>query len=209
MIVQKGDILSDGVNVAARLEGLAEPGGICLSEDAYRQVKGKVGLEFESLSKQDLKNLAEPLLVYHAAIVSQEASVAPSASGLLPLPDKPSIAVLCFDNLSGDPEQDYFAQGIAEDIIDALSRFNWFFVISRNPSFAYKGRSGDAKRTGRELGVSYLLQGSLRKSGNRVRITAQLIDAVGDRQIWAERFDRVLEDILPCRTRLPKPLSAR
>jgi adenylate cyclase len=189
IIVEDGDIHGDGVNIAARLEGIAEPGGICISDDAFRQVQGKVGSEFVDLGEQNLKNIARPLRVYQAMLQ-------PSASGpALPLPDKPSVAVLPFQNMSGDAEQEFFADGITEDITTALSKVRWFFVIARNSSFTYKGGAVDVKQVGRELGVRYVLEGSVRKAGNRVRITAQLVDATSGNHIWAERYDREIADI--------------
>jgi len=192
VIVEGSDIYGDGVNVAARLEGLAEPGRICVSGSVYEQVNGKLELAFEDLGERILKNIAKPVRVYRAGIGANSVGAAHSA---LALPDKPSIAVLPFDNLSGDPEQEYFAGGIVEDIITALSRMKWLFVIARNSSFTYKGRTVDIKQVGRELGVRYVLEGSLRKALNRIRITAQLIDATTGAHVWAERYDRPLEDV--------------
>jgi TolB-like protein/Tfp pilus assembly protein PilF len=189
IIVEDGDIHGDGINIAARLEGIAEPGGICVSEDAFRQVRGKVDAEFTDIGEQILKNIARPLRVYR--ILPERSAAAPA----LPLPDKPSIAVLPFQNMSGDPEQEFFSDGITEDITTALSRVRWFFVIARNSSFTYKGRAIDVKQVSRELGVRYVLEGSLRRAGNRVRITAQLIDATSGNHVWAERYDRELADI--------------
>src|SRR6202521_2781761 len=191
IILDGGDIFGDGVNVAARLEGLAEPGGICLSGDAQRQVRGKLDVVFEDAGEQRLKNIAWPVRVFRV----RPAGAAANARPALALPDKPSIAVLPFQNLSGDPEQEYFADGMVEDIITALSRFRNLFVISRNSSFTYKGHAVDVKQVGRELGVRYVLEGSVRKAANRVRITAQLIDAATGAHLWADRFDGGLEDI--------------
>jgi adenylate cyclase len=187
-----GDLMGDGVNIAARLEGIAQPGGICVSDDAYRQVRGKLDVTFEDGGEQQLKNIKRAVRVYSVAtsIVSSKAT-----GSALALPDKPSIAVLPFQNISGDPEQEYFADGMVEEIITELSRFKNLFVIARNSSFTYKGRAVDVKQVGRELGVRYLLEGSVRKSGNRVRITAQLIDAASGAHLWADRFDGGLEDI--------------
>jgi adenylate cyclase len=194
VLVEGDDILGDGVNIAARLEGIAEPGGISISDDAFRQVRGKVEAEFADLGEQSLKNITRPLRVYSVRPASaSELRRAPAAS--LPLPDKPSIAVLPFANLSGDPEQDYFADGMVEEIITALSRIRWLFVIARNSSFTYKGHAVDVKRVGRDLGVRYVLEGSVRKAAGRVRITAQLIDAITGAHLWADRFDGLLEDI--------------
>jgi len=182
------------VNVAARLEGLAEPGGICLSDDAQRQVRGKLDVAFEDAGEQLLKNIARPVRVFRVRLAGAPAAAAAPRPALA-LPDKPSIAVLPFQNLSGDPEQEYFADGIVEDIITALSRFRNLFVISRNSSFTYKGRAVDVKQVGRELGVRYVLEGSVRKAASRVRITAQLIDATTGAHLWADRFDGALENI--------------
>jgi TolB-like protein len=195
VIVEGDDIHGDGVNIATRLEGQAEPGGICLSSDAYRQVKGKLQADFEDLGEHDLKNVAEPVRIYRIAEDRSGTVVSSTAREPLPLPDKPSIAVLPFTNMSGDPEQEFFSDGITEDIITELSRFSSLFVIARNSSFAYKGQSVDVRRVAQELGVRYLLEGSIRRAGNRVRITAQLIDRETGNQVWAERYDRDLEDI--------------
>jgi adenylate cyclase len=195
IIVEGEDIYGDGVNVAARMEGLAEPGGICVARNVFDQVKGKVELDFEDMGEQQVKNISEPIRVYRVVSDALAVQTVRSPSTVLPLPDKPSIAVLPFVNMSGDPEQEYFADGIAEDIITALSRFHWFFVISRNSSFSYKGKSVEAKKVARELGVRYILEGSVRRAGNRVRINAQLIDATEDHHVWAERYDRELDDI--------------
>jgi adenylate cyclase len=194
VLVEGEDILGDGVNIAARLEGIAEPNGICVSEDAFRQVRGKVETEFSDIGEQSLKNIARPVRVYRiGSSLAARQSISPVAA--LPLPDKPSIAVLPFANMSGDPEQEYFADGMVEEIITALSRIKWLFVIARNSSFTYKGQAVDVKQVGRELGVRYVLEGSVRKGGNRVRITGQLIDAATGAHIWADRFDGSLEDV--------------
>jgi adenylate cyclase len=202
ILIEGDDILGDGVNVAARLEGIAEPGGICISSSAYDQVRGKVAVEFTDLGAQGLKNIDRPVRVYAAKSRGHLGIVAPSVlpanaevQRSLPLPDKPSIAVLPFQNMSGDPEQEYFADGMVEDIITALSRFKSLFVIARNSSFTYKGRAVDIKQVGRELGVRYVLEGSVRKGGNRMRITAQLIDATSGAHVWADRYDRDPSDI--------------
>jgi adenylate cyclase len=202
ILIEGEDILGDGVNVAARLEGIAEPGGICISSSAYDQVRGKVAVEFTDLGAQGLKNIDRPVRVYAAKSRGHLGIVAPSVlpanaevQRSLPLPDKPSIAVLPFQNMSGDPEQEYFADGMVEDIITALSRFKSLFVIARNSSFTYKGRAVDIKQVGRELGVRYVLEGSVRKGGNRMRITAQLIDATSGAHVWADRYDRDPSDI--------------
>ena len=191
IIIDGGDIFGDGVNVAARLEGLAEPGGICVSGRVQEDARGKIDIVFEDAGEQLLKNIERPVRVYRMRPNSAALSHQPA----LVLPDKPSIAVLPFQNMSGDPEQDYFADGIVEDIITALSRFRNLFVIARNSSFTYKGRAVDVKQVSRELGVRYVLEGSVRKATNRVRITGQLIDATTGAHLWADRFDGTLEDV--------------
>jgi len=193
VVVEDGDIFGDGVNVAARLESLAEPRGICVSARVQEDAAGRLDLAFEDLGEQELKNIARPVRVYRVAPPRSAAVAQPAAP--LPLPDKPSIAVLAFANMSGDPEQEFFSDGIAEDIITALSKLRWFFVIARNSSFTYKGRAVDVKQVGRELGVRYVLEGSVRKGGNRLRITAQLVEAETGNHVWAERYDRDLSDI--------------
>jgi TolB-like protein len=194
ILIEGDDIIGDGVNLAARLEGIAEPGGICISEDAFRQVRGKIETEFRDGGEQALKNIARPVRVYRAQPASAPESAIPAAT-TLPLPDKPSIAVLPFANMSGDPEQEYFVDGMVEEIITALSRIRWLFVLARNSSFTYKGQAVDVKQVGRELGVRYVLEGSVRKAGGRVRITGQLIDATSGAHLWADRFDGSLEDV--------------
>ena len=189
VLIEEDDIFGDGVNVAARLEGIAEPGGICFSRAAFEQVEGKIDASFEDGGDQQLKNIARPIRIYRINFA------APVRSATLMLPAKPSIAVLPFQNMSGDPEQDYFADGMVEDIITGLSRIKWLFVIARNSSFTYKGRTVDVKQVGRELGVRYVLEGSVRKVGSRVRITCQLIEGETGAHIWAERYDRPLDDI--------------
>jgi len=193
IIIEDGDIFGDGVNIAARLESIAQPGGICISDDAYRQVRGKLNVNFQDSGEQELKNIARPVRVYQ--LRPEASGEARASAGRLALPDKPSIAVLAFQNLSGDIEQEFFADGIAEDIITALSKSHWLFVIARNSSFTYKGKPVDVRQVGKELGVRYVLEGSVRKAGNRVRITSQLIDASSGHHVWAERYDRALEDI--------------
>jgi adenylate cyclase len=194
IMIEDDDIFGDGVNIAARLESIAQPGGICISDDAYRQVRGKIDGNFRDSGEQELKNIARPVRVYQLR-PDAPATVGKSAASGLALPDKPSIAVLAFQNMSGDPEQEFFADGIAEDIITALSKAHWLFVIARNSSFTYKAKSADVREVGRDLGVRYVLEGSVRKAGTRVRITAQLIDATSGHHLWAERYDRALEDI--------------
>ena len=193
IIIEGEDILGDGVNIAARIEGIAEPGGISISEDAWRQVQGKVVANFVDAGEQSLKNIARPVRVYRVELGEQ--SAAEPAAPTLPLPDRPSIAVLPFQNMSGDPEQEYFTDGMVEDIITGLSRIKWLFVIARNSTFTFKGRAIDVKQIGRELGVRYVLEGSVRRVTDRIRITGQLIDAVSGAHVWAERYDRKSDDI--------------
>jgi TolB-like protein len=190
VIVEEGDIFGDGVNIAARLESLAEPGGVLISNNVHDQVRDRLPFAFADLGDQQVKNIARPVRVYRVT-----AKETPMPEPALPLPDKPSIAVLPFQNISGDPEQEYFADGMVEEIITALSRIRWLFVIARNSSFTYKGQAVDVKQVGRELGVRYVLEGSVRKGGNRVRITAQLIEAETGAHLWADRFDGSLEDV--------------
>ena len=192
IIIQGGDIFGDGVNVAARLEGLAEPGGICVSRTVHDQIGTRFDIAFADLGEQAMKNIAQPVRVFRVAL---DGAASPAPSPTLPLPDRPSIAVLPFQNMSGDPEQEYFADGMVEDITSGLSRFKWLFVIARNSTFIYKGRPVDIKQVGRELGVRYVLEGSVRKAAGRVRITGQLIDAATGAHIWAERYDRAIDDI--------------
>jgi adenylate cyclase len=198
VIVEDNDLFGDGVNVAARLEGLAAPGGIYVSGNVYEQVRHKVDLAFEDMGEQSVKNIDEPVRVYRIGVDGGGLASAVAVGDReqpLPLPDKPSIAVLPFNNMSGDPEQEYFSDGVSEDIITALSRIRWFFVIARNTSFAYKGQAVDMQGAAKEMGVRYVLEGSVRKSGNRIRITAQLIDGTTGIHVWAKRYDRDLEDI--------------
>jgi TolB-like protein len=202
VIIDEGDIYGDGVNIAARLESLASPGAICLSENAYTQIKGKLPLDVSDMGPQQLKNIAQPVRVFSVQI--QNAPMHQTLS----LPDRPSIAVLPFQNMSGDPEQEYFADGMVEDIITGLSRIKWLFVIARNSSFTYKGRAIDVKQVGRELGVRYVLEGSVRKAGNRVRITGQLIEASTSAHLWADRFDGALEDVFELQDRVTSSVVA-
>ena len=200
IIVDDNDIFGDGVNIAARLEGIAEPGGVCISDDAQRQLRGKVDFAFEDMGPQNLKNIVEPMRAWRLRMNASGSPAAPieppvESTQALALPDKPSIAVLPFENMSGDPEQEYFADGMVEEIITALSRFKWLFVIARNSSFTFKGKAVDVKEVGRRLGVRYVLEGSVRKASGKVRITGQLIDAVTGAHIWADRFERDLTDI--------------
>lgn len=198
VIVEGSDLYGDGVNLAARLESLADPGGICISGDVYRHVRSKLRLDFQDLGEQKVKNIAEPVHAYRVQTDDAEPAAAEAPGVDRPVatpPMKPSIAVLPFANMSNDPEQEYFADGMVEDIITALSRFNQLFVIARNSSFTYKGRSVDVRQVAKELGVRYVLEGSVRKSGSRVRITGQLIDAATGVHLWADRFDGALEDV--------------
>ncbi len=196
-IISDGDdIFGDGVNVAARVESECEPGGVSLSGHAYEQVRGKTAFVFDDLGEKALKNIDRPVRIYAARFGSVAPQVAAVGENkLLPLPDKPSIAVLPFQNMSGDPEQEYFADGMVEEIITALSKFKSLFVIARNSTFTYKGKAVDIKQVGRELGVRYVLEGSVRKAAGRVRITGQLIDATTGAHLWADRFDGLLENI--------------
>jgi adenylate cyclase len=209
IIIDEADIYGDGVNVAARLEGLAQPGGICISGAAHDQVRGKLGVSFEDMGEQRLKNIERPVRAYRVTIGSRVAQ--PKAEVERPifaLPDKPSIAVLPFQNMSGDAEQEHFADGMVEDITTALSRMHSLFVIARNSSFTYKGRSVDVKQAGRELGARYILEGSVRKIGNRIRVTSQLIDAETGHHIWAEKYDRELMDIFEIQDEITRAVAA-
>ena len=194
-VIAEGDtIYGDGVNIASRLEKLAEPGSVCIGRNVYDQVKGKLDYGYSDLGEQRVHNIPEPVHAYRVKPSRPTADTSP-AKEFPRLPDKPSIAVLPFDNLSGDRDQEYFADGMVEEIITALSRMRWLFVIARNSSFAYKGRAVDVKQVGRELGVRYVLEGSVRKAGSSVRITGQLIDTATGAHLWADRFDGALEDI--------------
>ena len=195
IIIAEDDIFGDGVNIAARLEGIAAPGGLSISEDTWRQVRGKVAADFVDVGEKHLKNIARPVRVFQLALAPTTLAAAEAPPPPLTLPDKPSIAVLPFQNMSGDAEQDFFTDGMVEDIISGLSRIKWLFVIARNSSFIYKGRAVDVKQVGRELGVRYVLEGSVRKAAGSVRVTAQLIDAAGGTHVWAERYDRKSDDI--------------
>jgi len=191
-------IYGDGINIAARLESIAEPGGICVSSKVYEEINGRIDLAYQDMGEQQLKNIARPVRTYRVNLPSEDVSevtLSTAEQSAPPLPRKPSIAVLPFANMSGDPEQEYFADGIAEDIITGLSKLRWFFVIARNSSFTFKGKAVDVKHVSAELGVRYVLEGSVRKGGNRVRITAQLIDAAMGNHIWADRYDGDLTDI--------------
>jgi TolB-like protein/class 3 adenylate cyclase len=198
-----GDLMGDGVNIAARVEGICEPGSICLSEDAYRQVRDKLKESFVDLGEKALKNIARPVRVYCVVWDNVRRVAEPTLEKpTLSLPDKPSIAVLPFQNMSGDPEQDYFADGMVEDIITGLSRIRWLFVIARNSSFVYKGKAVDVRQVGRDLGVRYVLEGGIRKAGGRVRITAQLVEAETGAHLWADKYDGALEEIFELQDRI-------
>jgi TolB-like protein len=212
IIIDDSDIFGDGVNIAARLEGIAEPGGVCISDDTQRQIRGKVHMIFDDVGPKNLKNIVEPMRAWRlrpkgdgsmALIKSQ-----PESASTLAVPDKPSVAVLAFQNMSGDPDQEYFADGIAEDIITALARMPWFFVVARNSSFTYKSRAVDLKQVGRDLGVRYILEGSVRSAGNRVRVTGQLIDAITGIHLWAERFDANLKDVFDLQDQITSSIVA-
>jgi adenylate cyclase len=207
IVVEDGDIFGDGVNLAARLEGLAESGGICVSARVQEDAAGKLDLAFEDIGEQKLKNIARPVRVFRVRPdrVAEAAKYA-SEPALTP-PDKPSIAVLPFANMSSEPEQEFFADGIAEDVITALARYPSLFVIARNSSFTYKGRAVDVKQVGRELGVRYILEGSLRKAGNRIRVTAQLVEADSGKHVWAERYDRDLADIFALQDQITEAVT--
>jgi TolB-like protein len=200
IVVEDGDIFGDGVNVAARLEALAEPGGICVSARVQEDAAGRLDLVFEDIGEQQLKNIARPVRAYR--VITEARPATPQASAGPPLPDKPSIAVLPFQNMTGDPEQEYFVDGMVEEITTAISRLPWLFVIARNSSFTYRGKPVDVKQVARELGVRYVLEGSVRKAGNRVRITGQLVDAITGNHIWADRFDGALDDIFELQDRV-------
>jgi adenylate cyclase len=205
VMVRGSDLFGDGVNIAARLESLADPGGVCLSETAYGYVRKAVPLDFTDLGPQKVKNIDDPIRAY-ALKASSSVSVGSGHARPLPLPDKPSIAVLPFTNMSGDPEQDYFADGIVEEITAALSRFRSLFVIARNSTFTYKGKAVDVRQVSRELGVRYVLEGSVRRAGNRLRIIAQLIDATTGNHIWSERYDGELADIFDLQDRVTEAI---
>jgi adenylate cyclase len=206
VIIEENDIFGDGVNIAVRLEGIAEPGGICISDDAHRQVRGKVEGTFEDMGSQSLKNIAEPMRVWRIpknSVTALGMLAYPSSGRVeLPLPDGPSIAILPFQNMSGDPDQDYFADGMVDEITTALSRFKSLFVIARNSSFTYKNKVVDIKQVGRELGVHYLLEGSVRKAAGKVRIIGQLIDTASGMHLWADRFEGNLSDVFALQDRM-------
>jgi adenylate cyclase len=194
IVGQDGELYGDGINIAVRLEGIADPGGILISEKVYSEIEGKLDFGFEDRGEQQLKNISKPVRAF-AVRAGAHSPLSERLSAAPPLPDKPSIAVLPFENMSGDPEQEYFADGMVEEVTTALSRFKWLFVIARNSSFTFKGKAVDVKEVGRRLGVRYVLEGSVRKASGKVRITGQLIDAVTGTHMWADRFERDLKDI--------------
>jgi len=206
IVIEAGDIFGDGVNIAARIEGIAEPGGISISEDTWRQVQGKLPANFVDAGEQTLKNIARPVRIYR--LDQGPATASAPRQPMRERSDKPSIAVLAFSNMSGDPEQEYFSDGISEDIITDLSKLPELHVIARNSTFTYKGKPVDVKQIGRELGVGYVLEGSVRKAGNRVRVTGQLIDAASGAHVWADRFDRDLTDIFAVQDELTREIIA-
>jgi TolB-like protein/Flp pilus assembly protein TadD len=212
IISDDNDIFGDGVNVAARLEALADPGGIMVSRNVHDQVRDKLSFSFEDMGEQTVKNIARPIGVHRIDLTVNTGATVVISTAAVPKSElassRPSIAVLPFTNMSGDPEQEYFADGISEDIITGLSKLRWFFVIARNSSFAYKGKAVDVKRAARELGVRYVLEGSVRKGGNRVRITAQLIDAATGNHIWADRYDGDLTDIFALQDEITRKVVA-
>src|SRR5271167_3101208 len=208
MLIDGDDIFGDGVNVAARLQESAKPGGICVSSRVHDDVRDRLDLGFDDGGEQSLKNIARPVRIWQWNAAAPSSAAMDPAGPALPLPEKPSIAVLPFANMSGDPEQEYFADGIAEDVIILLSKSRALFVIARNSSFTYKGRAVDVKQVGRELGVRYVLEGSVRKAGNRVRVTGQLIEAAIGGHLWAERYDRDLTDIFAVQDEITASVSA-
>ena len=203
IIIDEGDIYGDGVNIAARLETLANPGAICLSDNTYQQIKGKLALDVSDMGEQPLKNIASPVRVYRV----QLSSAASTARTTLPIPDKPSIAVLPFDNLSAEPNQGYLADGFVEAITAALSHIRSFFVIARNSAFTYKGQAMNVREIGKELGVAYLLEGSVQKSGNRLRITVQLVETEGGAHVWSSQYDGTLDDIFDLQDRITEQVA--
>ncbi len=209
IIFDDDDIFGDGVNIAARLEGIAEPGGVCISDDAHRQVRGKVDIAFDDIGEQTLKNISEPMRAWHMklAVASAPSGQAPARPRELALPDKPSIVVLPFDNMSAEPGQDFLADGIVEAITAALSCIKSFFVIARSSAFTYKGRATDARAIGRELGVAYLLEGSVQKIGNRLRITVQLIETEGGTHVWSSRYDGTVDEFFDLQDRITQQIA--
>ena len=207
VIIEGEDIHGDGVNLAARLQETAAPGGISISKRVLEDVRDRLEAPFENTGDQTLKNIARPVEVWRWSPDGMPLAQSATAEAPLPLPDKPSIAVLPFENMSGDPEQEYFSDGIAEDIITDLSKFSWLTVIARNSSFSFKGQSLDLRALAQELNVRYVLEGSVRKSGDRVRVTAQLIDASDGGHIWAQRYDRKLEDIFDLQDEMTRSIT--
>ncbi len=209
VVIEGDDIHGDGVNVASRLEALSKPGGMCISDAVHDQVRDRLDLDFEDSGKREVKNIDRPVQTWNWPAQAAGTSPVPTVEDAsLLLPDKPSIAVLPFDNMSGDAEQDYFADGMVEDIITGLSRIKWLFVIARNSSFVYKGKAVDIKQAGRELGVRYVLEGSVRKASDRLRVTAQLIEADTGRHVWADRYDRTLDDVFSLQDELTMTVVA-
>ena len=204
IVIEDDDIFGDGVNIAARLEGVADPGAVCISDDAYRQVRDKLDVAFEDMGDRQLKNIARPVRVYGVRFGGAPAA---AAGGFPALPDKPSIAVLPFDNMSAEAGQDYLADGIVEAITAALSHIRSFFVIARNSAFTYKGRATNVRDIGRELGVAYLLEGSVQKGGNRLRITVQLVETETGAHVWSERYDGTLDDIFDLQDRITEQVA--
>jgi TolB-like protein/class 3 adenylate cyclase len=210
VIEDRGDIYGDGVNVAARLESIADPGGVCISTSVFEQINGKLNLQFENMGERKLKNIAETINAYrilHKRVEFTSETFEKLTGERIELPDKPSIAVLPFQNMSGDPEQEYFADGMSEDIITVLSNLSDLVVIARNSTFVYKGRAVDVREVGRNLGVGFVLEGSVRKSGERLRITAQLVDGRSGDHIWAERYDRTIEDIFAIQDEITREIA--
>ena len=212
IIIDDNDIFGDGVNIAARLEGIAEPGGVCISDDAHRQIRGKIDVVFDDIGRQTLKNIAEPMCAWRIRPADEASSIIPATSPPvqvqnLALPDKPSIVVLPFDNMSAEPGQDYLADGIVEAITAALSCIRSFFVIARSSAFTYKGRATNAREVGRELGVAYLLEGSVQKAGNRLRIIVQLIETEGGAHVWSSRFDGAIDDFFDFEDRITEQVA--
>lgn len=208
VIAEDSDIHGDGVNIAARLEGEAEPGGVCLSGDAYRQAKGKVDGEFIDMGERDLKNVAEPVRVYRVAGIGADIRTVPETSTLPVAMDKPTIAVLPFSNISGDPDQEYFSDGLTEDIITALARWRSFPVVARNSTFAFKGKAVQVQQIAAEVGARYIIEGGVRRAGGKVRVTVQLIDAETGHHVWAEKLDRDLEDIFAVQDEITQRIAA-
>ena len=212
IIIDENDIFGDGVNIAARLEGIAEPGGVCISDDAHRQIRGKIDIAFDDIGEQTLKNIAEPMRAWNIRLPGEAASAIRSSSSAiqvqdLALPDKPSIVVLPFDNMSAEAGQDYLADGIVEAITAALSSIRSFFVIARSSAFTYKGRATNARDIGKELGVAYLLEGSVQKAGNRLRIIVQLIETEGGAHVWSSRFDGAIDDFFDLEDRITEQVA--